>query len=172
MEAFKNVSSFFDFNNPKLKAMGKEVNEGMVKAGIITLEHAIGSRIIDKGYDTLVDKLWFISAKYKMALKMGWVRSTALSAVSVIVGIVFVFVRNKLPVKYQLFGVLARDAAFLTAANHGKDAVGLTAFLDKIIPSDLQEQLGTLVQQLNDAGMLEQALEGKITPPAEDVEKN
>lgn len=170
MEPMKRMSEIIGNSLPGMKAVAKEANESMIKASIITLEQNIGERIINSGYDKAIKHLWFMPPAWKTAMSEGWVRSTCLSVLSFAIGVAAIFTRHKLPPKYQLFCVVARDAAHLTAAKHGADATGITKFLDNLIPMDMHKQLESLMTQLDEAGMLDQVLNGEV-PPADGSNK-
>lgn len=162
MEPVKAMGQFISNSLPTMKAVAQEANTAMLKASIITLEQNIGGRIIDSGYDKAIKHLWFLPPAWKEMMAAGWVRSTCLSIVSYILGLMSIFMKHKLPPKYQLFCIVARDAACLTATKHGADAVGFTKFLDKLIPSDLHKQLEDVMTQLDQAGMLDKVLSGEV----------
>lgn len=162
MEPMKRMGEILGNSLPGMKAVAKEANESMIKASIITLEQNIGERIINNGYDRAVKHLWFMPPVWKTAMSEGWVRSTCLSVLSFAIGVAAIFMKHKLPPKYQLFCVVARDAAHLTSVKHGGDATGITRFLDKLIPTDMHKQLESLLTQLDEAGMLDQVLNGEV----------
>lgn len=162
MNAINNVGKYIEKAMPTLKGVAQESNAAMIKASITVLEQNIGERVINSAFDKSIKHMWFLPPSWKEAVRSGWVRSTCLTVVSVLIGVATIFTKHKLPPKYQLFCVLAKDAAFLTAASHGKDAVGLTKFIDKLIPSDLHKQLDEVMMQLDQAGMLEKALNGEL----------
>lgn len=170
MSAINHLGKYIEKSMPTLKGVAQEANASMLKASITVLEQNIGERVINASFDKAVKHMWFLPPSWKEAMTGGWVRSTCLSVMSFLIGAATIFTKHKLPPKYQLFCVLARDAAFLTSAKHGSDAVGLTKFLDKLIPSDLHKQLDDVMTQLEQAGMLEKALNGEL--PLDDTKKD